>query len=772
MINAIIGTYQEWSSGKSSEKLANMIKIDAKVRRENEARKIDSENIVVGDIVLLESGDKVPADLRLIETYEFAIDESVLTGESIPKEKDATLNKTDTQLADRTNIAYAGSIVTKGRGVGIVFAVAKNTEFGRVADKVFVSHETKSPLVIRMEKFTKQISIVFILLASILSLFLFSKGYAISDIFSTVVALTVSAIPEGLSIAMTIVLSLSSARMAKRHVIVKKLNAVESLGSCSRIATDKTGTLTANEQTAKKIVLPNGCVSYAKGIGYNDIGEIEFDNGTSEASKMQVQEIAYLGLLNNEASLSIQNGKWIHHGDAIDTAFLALAYKLDVTKKDEILQRIPYESKQRYSAVVYEQNHDRLVTVKGATEKVLEFCDSMYLEEKPEPLDSQKIMQQANTLSNEGFRVIAIAKGLQSTEQQHEKFSVSSIPPLTFVGMVAFVDPIREDVVEAIQTCKKAGIKISMLTGDHLLTANAIANRLEIDDVHARVSPMDKLEIVENYKEQGDFIAVTGDGVNDTPALKAANIGIAMGSGTDIAKETGNMILADDNFSSIVNGIEEGRRTYNNIRKVIYLLLSTGFSEIILFVFSIFFNLPIPLIAIQLLWLNLISNGIQGDALAFEKDTEDVMHKKVKKKEEKIFNKLMMSEIFLSSFVMAVVEFILYMYLLQVKHYDISLVRTYLLTFMVFMENVHIFNCRSESKSIFQISISNNKFLMYSILVTTLIQIFIVTTPHFSAFFQLTTLTIGQIGFLLLLTIPVILVMEVFKMVRRMHSKS
>lgn len=772
MINAIIGTYQEWSSGKSSEKLANMIKIDAKVRRENVSRKIDSENIVVGDIVLLESGDKVPADLRLIETYAFAIDESVLTGESMPKEKDTTLNKTDTQLADRTNIAYAGSIVTKGRGVGIVFAVAKNTELGRVADKVLVSHETKSPLVIRMEKFTKQISIGFILLASILSLFLFSKGYAISDIFSTVVALTVSAIPEGLSIAMTIVLSLSSARMAKRHVIVKKLNAVESLGSCSRIATDKTGTLTANEQTAKKIVLPNGCVSYAKGIGYNDIGEIELDNGTSEASKMQVQEIAYLGLLNNEASLSIQNGKWIHHGDAIDTAFLALAYKMDVTKKDEILQRIPYESKQRYSAVVYEHNHDRLVTVKGATEKVLEFCDSMYLEAKPEPLDSQKIIQQANTLSNEGFRVIAIAKGVQSTEQQHEKFSESSIPPLTFVGMVAFVDPIREDVVEAIQTCKKAGIKISMLTGDHLLTANAIANRLEIDDVHARVSPMDKLEIVENYKEQGDFIAVSGDGVNDTPALKAANIGIAMGSGTDIAKETGNMILADDNFSSIVNGIEEGRRAYNNIRKVIYLLLSTGFSEIILFVFSIFFNLPIPLIAIQLLWLNLISNGIQGDALAFEKDTEDVMHKKVKKKEEKIFNKLMMSEIFLSSFVMAVVEFILYMYLLQVKHYDISLVRTYLLTFMVFMENVHIFNCRSESKSIFQISISNNKFLMYSILVTTLIQIFIVTTPHFSAFFQLTTLTIGQIGFLLLLTIPVILVMEVFKMVRRMHSKS
>lgn len=772
MINAIIGTYQEWSSGKSSEKLANMIKIDAKVRRENESRKIDSENIVVGDIVLLESGDKVPADLRLIETNELATDESILTGESIPKEKSSALNETDTELADRTNIAYAGSIVTKGRGVGIVLAVAKNTEFGKVADKVLVSQETKSPLVIRMDKFTKQISIGFILLASILSFVLFSKGYEVSDIFANVVALTVSAIPEGLSIAMTIVLSLSSARMAKKHVIVKKLDAVESLGSCSRIATDKTGTLTANEQTAKRIVLPNGSVSYAKGIGYNDIGEVEFDIGMSESSKIQVQELAYLGLLNNEASLNIKEGKWIHHGDAIDTAFLALAYKLNLTKKEEILQRIPYESKQRYSAVVYEQNHDRFVTLKGATEKILEFCNSMYLEGKEEQLDSQKIIQQANELSKEGFRVISIAKGLQSQNQKNEEFSESSIPSLTFIGMVAFVDPIRENVIEAIQRCKKAGIKISMLTGDHPLTANSIAKRLEIDDVYARVSPMDKLEIVENYKEQGDFIAVTGDGVNDTPSLKAANIGIAMGSGTDIAKETGNMILADDNFSSIVNGIEEGRRAYNNIRKVIYLLLSTGFSEIILFVFAIFLNLPIPLVAIQLLWLNLISNGIQGGALAFEKDIEDVMSKKVKKKEEKIFNKLMINEIFLSSFVIAVVEFMVYLYLIQVKHYDMTLIRTYMLTLMVFMENVHIFNCRSESKSIFQIPLSNNKFLMLSILITTLIQVLIVSTNHFSGLFQITTLTISQIGSLLLLTIPVILVMEVFKMVRRIYIKS
>lgn len=772
IINAIIGTYQEWNSEKSSEKLANMIKINSKVLRDGEIKEVNSEDIVIGDVIILESGDKVPADLRLIKANELSIDESILTGESIPKNKDTEINKEETEVADRTNIAYAGSIVTKGRGVGVVIAVARDTEFGKVADKVLLGEETKSPLVVRMDKFIKQISIGFIILAIILCGVLVFKGYTIKEIFSTVVALTVSAIPEGLTIAMTIVLSISSSKMAKRNVIVKKLNAVESLGSCTRIATDKTGTLTANEQTAKRVVLPNKEVAYVKGVGYNDVGEIEFDINTKQSTKNQVQEIAKQGMLNNEAHLSLKDGKWIHNGDAIDTAFLALAYKFNLKKQNEILGIIPYESKQKYSAVFYEEDGKNIATVKGAVEKVLEFSTTMLIDNKEIEIDKEWIMSQADELSKDGFRIIAVAKGEKKEFSKKEKYTEKDLPQLTFMGMVAFVDPIREDVIEAIKKCKSAGIEVSMITGDYKLTAEAIAKRIGIEDVHSRVSPIEKLEIVEKFKKNGEFIAVTGDGVNDTPALKAANIGVAMGSGTDIAKETGNMIIVDDNFSSIVNGVEEGRRAYNNIRKVIYLLLSTGFSEIILFVLAIIFGLPIPLIAIQLLWLNLISNGIQGDALAFEKDTEDVMRTKVKSTKEKIFNKLMISEILISSLVMAIVEFIVYVFLVKVKNYDIVLIRTYLLTLMVFMENIHIFNCRSEHLSIYKISSNNNIFLIASIIITSIIQVLIVSYEPFAKFFNLTTITVPEILILLILTVPVIIVMEIYKELKRTNRIS
>lgn len=766
IINSIIGTYQEWNSEKNSQKLENMIRINSKILREGQTKLVDSEDIVVGDIVLLESGDKVPADLRLIETNELSIDESILTGESISKFKDTEIQEDSSDLVDRINIAYAGSIVTKGRGKGIVIAVGKNTEFGKVAENVITSEDTKSPLVIRMEKFSKQISIGFVLFASIMAIVLYLKSYSISDIFSTVVALTVSAIPEGLTIAMTIVLSISASKMAKKNVIVKKLNAVESLGSCTRIATDKTGTLTVNEQTAKRIVLPNDNIAYITGVGYNDKGDIETEENMPKADFKQISEIAKLGMLNNEASLKFEDKKWKYHGDAIDIAFLALGYKINVHKENKIIDMIPYESRLKYSSVLYEEETEQglnyIITVKGGVEKVLEFCDKMQCGERIVELDYYKIINQADKLSNEGFRVIALAKG-KKDNFENNKFTEKEIPKLTYMGMVAFVDPIREDVVQAIDECKKAGIGVSMITGDYKLTAEAIAKRLGIDDVYARVTPMEKLEIVDKFKEQGEFIAVTGDGVNDTPALKAANIGVAMGSGTDIAKETGNMIIVDDNFSSIVKGVEEGRRAYNNIKKVIYLLLSTGFSEIILFVLSIIFGLPIPLIAIQLLWLNLISNGIQGDALAFEKDIENVMEKKVKKKDEKIFNKLLINEIFFSSVVMAIVEFIVYVYLIKIKGIDIETTRALLLTLMVFMENIHILNCRSETISIFKIPFRNNKFLIASIIITSLIQVAIVSIPSFSQFFKISTIPIESVMVLLLLTIPVVVVMEIFK---------
>lgn len=758
IINTIIGTYQEWSSEKSAEKLQNMIKIKSKIIRNGIRENIESENIVIGDIIELESGDKIPADIRLIEINNLCIDESVLTGESKARNKEVKELTKETELAERINMAYAGSVVVKGRGKGVVVAIGKETEFGKVAEKVLLSEDSKTPLVIKIEKFSKQISIGFIILALIIAIILFIKGYSISEIFSSVIALTVSAIPEGLTIAMTIVLSISSNIMAKRNVIVKKLSAVESLGSCNVIATDKTGTLTANEQTAKKILLPDGNLANIKGVGYNDIGEIRCE----ENVRNNIEEVIKLGYINNEARLKFEEGKWKHSGDEIDTAFLALGLKVPISQIPEVKQRIHYESSLKYSAVMFEENENEIITIKGAPEKVISFCKYMKINDNSEKIDKDKILNQNIELAKEGFRVIAIAKYQKNKIKSHyyKELNEAEFKEFTFLGLVAFVDPIREGVEEAVQICKKAGIETVMITGDQKDTAEAIANRIGIQKVYSRVTPIEKLEIVNKLKSEGKMVAVTGDGVNDTPALKTANIGVAMGSGTDIAKETGNMIITDDNFSSIVNGVEEGRHAFNNIRKVLYLLLSTGFSEVILFVLAILFDMPIPLIAIQLLWLNLISNGIQGAALAYEKDIENVMKRK---RSDNIFDSLMISEIVVSATVMSLIEFIIYLFLYKIKKMDIVSVRSYLLTFMVFVENIHIFNCRSEKISIFKIPLNNNIFLILSIFITTIIQIIIVSNNFLSNILRLTTISLESILILLLFTIPLIIMMEAFK---------
>ena len=659
-------------------------------------------------------------------------------------------------------MAFAGTVVTNGRGKGVVIATGKNTEFGKVAENVLYAENTKSPLTIKIDKFSKQISIGFIFLAIVLAVVLYLKNYAISEIFSAVIALTISAIPEGLSIAMTIVLSIASTKMARKNVIIKKLNSVESLGSCSVIATDKTGTLTANEQTAKKIILPSNETAYVRGTGYNDIGQIEYEGNIAN----EIRDLSLMGTINNEATLKIEDNKWIHTGDAIDTAFLALGLKASVKNKAKLVYRIAYEPVLKYSAVFFEENGKVYVTVKGAPEKILDFCEYMNINGKVEILDKSRILRQNENLANEGYRVIGVARLNEKEIKNMQEYKEEDIKGLPFLGLVGFIDPIREGVPEAVGMCRKAGIKTIMITGDQKNTAEAIGKKLNINKIYSRVTPMEKLEIVNNLKASDEFVAVTGDGVNDVPALKAANIGVAMGSGTDIAKDTGDMIITDDNFSSIIKGVEEGRRAYNNIRKVIYLLLSTGFSEIILFVLAIIFNLPIPLVAIQLLWLNLITNGVQGDALAFEKDKEDVLSKKVKK--QKIFDKLMINEILVSAITMSVIEFIFYFYLYKIKNLDIVLVRTYLLTLMVIIENIQIFNCRSERLSIFKITGSNNRFLMISIIITLCLQVIIVRSQEMANIFKLTTISIENIGALFLLAIPVLVVMEIFKKVNKM----
>lgn len=791
LIDAILGTFQEWKAGKSAEALENLIKVEVKVLREGKEVLINSEDITIGDIVLMESGDKIVADIRLLQTTNFTVDESVLTGESVAVIKNSNKLEKATSVSDTKNMAFAGCSVTTGRALGVVVGIATNTEIGHIATKVIETKEEKSPLVIRMEKFSKQITIIIIVVAIILTAIMLIKGMAFKEIFLSVVALSVSAMPEGLPLALTLALTIASNRMAKKNVIVKKLNAVESLGSCTVIASDKTGTLTVNEQTAKKIVLPNDDEFEITGTGYNDDGKVvSYD----KVDYNKLKEISYLGMINNEATLEKKENTWTSFGDTIDIAFLALSKKVKVTKEKNNLASIPYESEKGYSAVFYKDKEMVNCTVKGSLEKVLSFCDSMDLDNKKVSIDKNHLLNQNEELAKEGYRVIAIAKGEANFFEAKDFYEEKDIPKLTFMGLVAFIDPIRKEVKNSIKKCRTAGIKVLMITGDHPLTALSIAKELKlatnIDEVatgkelskylekedrkefdefiknkkvFARVTPIEKLEIVNSLKRRGEFVAVTGDGVNDAPAIKTANLGVAMGSGTDVSKETATMIITDDNFMSIVAGIEEGRSAYSNIRKVAYFLISSGLAEVLFFTLSIVFDLPMPLLAIQLLWINIVTDGFQDMALSFEKSDKQVMNEKPRSTDEQLFDKSLFKEVLLSGITMGLIVFGLWIYLLKVSNMDVNIARGYVMTLMVFIQNFHVFNCRSERKSIFKTPI-NNPFLFLSITVTISLQIIVMEVDSLNHILSATSIPIIHLLGIILLAIPVIIVMEIYKL--------
>lgn len=790
LVDLILGTFQEWKANKNVEALKKLIEIRTKIIRSGKEIEVYSSDIVPGDIVLLSSGDKISADLRLIEVNNLTIDESVLTGESTSVSKISSAINKDVILAERKNMAYAGTSVLSGRGVGIVTATGLNTELGEIAQKVNTTKDTKSPLTIRMEKFSKQITFLVVAIAIIITVVLYSKGTSGSEIFLSVIALSVSAMPEGLPLALTMALTIGSNRMSKNNVIVKKLNSVESLGSCTVIATDKTGTLTVNEQTAKKIVLPDNSIFDIEGTGYNDKGKIiPLENANIENAKY----ISKLGVLNNEASLKKVKDGYEYFGDSIDIAFLALGQKSQINIDDiEITNRINYESENKYSAVFYKENGNNYCTVKGSLEKVLEFCTTMKVNNKNKKLDIEKIKKQHEDLASSGYRVIALASGKTKSEKPEH---------LTFEGLVAFIDPVREEVTKSISDCKKAGIKVIMITGDHPLTAYSIAKDLglvenydevtsgkELDEyfqkgkkefdkfvkskkIFTRVTPLNKLEIVESYKRQGEFVAVTGDGVNDAPAIKSANIGIAMGSGTDVAKETSSMIILDDNFNSIVLGIKEGRNAYSNIRKVSYMLLSCGVAEVLFFLLAIILDMPMPLVAIQLLWLNIVTDGLQDFALSFEKSEENIMKESPRNPKETLFNKELFSEVLISGLSIGIIVFIVWTYLINKLDMPVNIARGYIVTLMVFIQNMHVLNCRSEKSSILKVPIKSNPLIIFSIVSAIFLQVLFSEVPFLSKFLQTTSIPITHMLILFAISTTIIFIMEIYKCLKRKSIK-
>ena len=782
LVDLIIGTYEEVKANRTLESLENLVPEKVKVIRSGKEILLPSKQLTLGDIVCMESGDKVSADFRIIDSHNLTVDESILTGESMGVLKNnKIMENKKVPISSISNMLFAGTSIITGRCKAVVVGVGMNTEIGHIASTMYNTKEEKSPLTIRVEDFSKKISLVIFFLSIVLAGLLFQKGYPSEEILVCVIALAVSAMPEGLPLALTMALTISSNRMAKQKVVVRQLNSVESLGSCTVIASDKTGTLTVNEQTAKVIVLPNNLEYYVTGSGYHVQGEVV-------GEKLEyAKEIATLGVINNEAKFSSQE----IIGDSIDIAFLVLGEKMHIqTDSISILDVISYESENQYSAVFYQKGNDVYCTVKGSLEVVSSLCSSVHFQRKKSfsVLDSQN-----EKLSKDGYRVIAIANGKVSRKKS---FSEKDIHDLTFMGLVGFIDPIRSEAVGAIRKCHRAGIKVLMITGDHPLTAFKIAKDLkltskmediatgmeveeyfkkkpsEFDEfvrekkVFSRVSPLDKLHIIESLKRQGEFVAVTGDGVNDAPALKAANIGISMGSGTDIARETSKMVVLDDNFKSIVSGVLEGRVAYANIRKIAYFLLSCGLGEVLFFTLSILCGYPVPLVAIQLLWLNVVTDGIQDIALSFEKAEKDIMREKVRDTKESLFDSLLITEIIVSGITIGLVVFLLWVYLLKVVHMDVAIARGYIMALMIMIQNVHAFNCRSEKKSIFQISLAENKVFLIGVVGSLILGVFVLEVPILSTLFKTSPVPFMYISGLFGVSLVILIVMEIYKKIR------
>ena len=791
MVDLIMGTVEEWRANKTAKSLQDLIKYKVKVIRNSQEEIIDSNDLVVGDIVLLSSGDKISADMRILESNNLQVDESTLTGESVNVYKCHNVLSENTSLADRKNMVYAGCSVVTGRGRCVVCQTGVYTEIGKIAHEVTNLKEEKSPLTIRMSKLSKQISILIVIVALIIAIVLYCKNVSLNEIFLSVIALSVSAMPEGLPLALTMALSITSTKMAKKNVVCKRLNSVESLGSCTVIATDKTGTLTVNEQTAKKITFPSGEELTVEGVGYNFQGSFSKTSSTRE-----LHELLTVSLLNNEASIEKINGNYNYYGDSIDIAFLVLGKKANIDISEyEVLERIPYESENKYSAVFYKYHNKVYCTVKGSLEVVMNFCDTMNVLHEKDLINPSSLKKQNELLASDGYRVIALASGEVKGFQHKDFYDSKDILKLNFLGMVSFIDPIREDVKSSIEECEMAGIKVLMITGDHPLTALSIAKELNIakdasmvatgdelnnlyeedlnnfDDfvaskrVFARVSPLDKLHIVESLKRQGEFVAVTGDGVNDAPAIRSASIGIAMGSGTSVAKETANMIIIDDNFKSIVSGVELGRTAYSNIRKVVYFLISCGLAEVLFFVLSLIFNMPMPLVAIQLLWLNVVTDGFQDLALSFEKSEADIMKNKPISPKETIFNRHMIAEVLVSGISIGLVVFLVWMFLIKKVGMDVSKARGYIMVLMVFIQNIHVFNCRSEKCSSFNVPILSNPFILFSIALAIGLQFIIMEVPFLSSLLQTKTVPISHMIYLFAFALIIFIVMEVYKLV-------
>ncbi|WP_082863552.1 cation-translocating P-type ATPase [Thermodesulfatator autotrophicus] len=758
----ILGFLQEWKADKALAALKEMAAPEAVVVREGKHLKIPAREVVPGDILVLTAGDKIAADVRLVESVNLKIDEAPLTGESIPVTKDASLIlPPETPLPDRRNMAFAGTTVINGRGLGLVVATGKATEFGKIAHMLKGVEEEKTPLEKRLAVIGRWLGVLSLIVAAVAAAFGIMRGHSWLEMFLWGVSLAVAAVPESLPAVVTAALAIGVSRMAKRRAIVKRLPAVETLGSTTVICTDKTGTLTKNEMTVKKIWAGDKLFEVT-GAGYETQGQILYQGKPVDIfHHPDLYHTLLVGLLCNDARL--EDGKFI--GDPTEIALLVAGLKAGL--KPEAFERVaevPFDSdRKRMSVVVRERANGRyLVLTKGSLESILDVSSHYQKDNQILPFTSkekQKLVQITDNLADEALRVMAFA--FRETEHMPSQTEIEK--DLIFCGLQGMIDPPRPEVREAVKKCKEAGIRVIMITGDYAKTALAIGydlgivserssgfvltakevetfsdqelkEKLKEVSIFARVSPSHKLRLVKLLKEEGHVVAMTGDGVNDAPALKAADIGIAMGiTGTQVAKEASDIILADDNFATIVAAVEEGRTIFDNIKKYMLFLLSFNLSEILVLIAGFLKGLALPLTAIHILWINLVTNGPPALALGVDPPSPDLMKRPPRPPEEGVFTRRLVALITVFSVLIA-------LFLLPVFDYALSssqsviFAQTVLFTGFVLMAVAVAYVSRSEYLNIWKFNPFANKWLNLSVLFMVISQVVIVQCPFFNKY--------------------------------------
>jgi cation-transporting P-type ATPase F len=807
LINAIIGYIQESKALKAIDALEGSLASKATVLRDGKKQVIDSVHLVPGDVVLLRSGDKFPADIRLFELRDMQVDESALTGESVPVEKNVNTVPSENVLGDRFCMGFSSTNVTYGQGRGIVVATGDYTEVGKIQQSIASAQDLETPLTLKIKSFSHLLLWVIIGLSALLIVIGLIRGETFGEIFMVAVALAVGAIPEGLPVAVTIMLALGVSKMAKRKAIIRKLVAVETLGSTNVICSDKTGTLTENQMTVQKIFAGDKYFDVT-GLGYKPEGTIELDGKSVDLNRHKSLSLCLqAGLLCNDSGLKEINGTWMIEGEPTEGALLVSGYKAGF-KSEELenswprLSTIPFESEYQYMATLH-GGDQHVIFMKGASEAILERCSKMY-DEKGEliPIDKDYLLEKVEELASHGLRVLSFAMKVPSTELEwinHEDTSSEMI----FLGLQGMIDPPRKEAIEAVALCQKAGIDVKMITGDHAVTAASIAQQiglkgqmedgklkafngkelqlLEDDEfgdvaesvaVFARVSPDQKLRLVRALQERGKIVAMTGDGVNDGPALKQANIGVAMGiTGTDVAKDASDMVLTDDNFSSIEGAVEEGRSVFDNLTKFIVWTLPTNLGEGLVVLIAVIIGSQLPILPVQLLWINMTTAVLLGLMLAFEPKEPGIMDRPPRPAEQPILTfDLIMRTLLVGTLIM-IAAFGLYIYEVDYLNQSHSYGQTVATSVFIFMEAAYLFNCRSTVRPLEEIGIFTNKWIFFGVAAMIFFQLLYIYTPIMNTLFNSSPLQMDTWWRIIAVSVSLFVIVTIEKRIRFNLSK-